>query len=159
MVEEKREKRGRAEAIQEAEEKKEERRPEVTDFGELATFYKRSYLEGLEMALRGQEEMEKLMREATKPGFAMWNEWLRHSRQWVQALPEITGGDTGVPNPWLTWSKECTETACGAADLLLRATEELFNSGFSLYEKVAAQPIRKHTRELNKQWMEVMIQG
>jgi len=42
MVEEKREKRGRAEAIQEAEEKKEERRPEVTDFGELATLYKQS---------------------------------------------------------------------------------------------------------------------
>ena len=101
------------------EEKKEKRGPVAVDFTELAKFCKESYLEGLEVALKGQEETEELIKEAITQGYAIPKEWLKLSRQWLQAWDEIGGISSGTPNPWLTWSKQYTEAVCGSAEPLL----------------------------------------
>lgn len=145
--------------IQMAEEKKEKRGAGTVDFTGLANFCKDSYLEGLEVALKGQEETERLIKEAVSQGYAIPKEWLKMSRQWLQAWEEIGGVTSGTPNPWLTWSKQYTEAMCGGAEPLLKAAEEAFNTGFSMYEKILAIPMRRYVREFNKRCMETVIPG
>lgn len=140
-----------------AEEKK--REAGTVDFMELARFCKESYLEGLEVALKGQEETERLIKEAITQGHAIPKEWLRLSRQWLQAWEEAAGATSGMPNPWLTWTKQCAEASCGGAEPLLKASEEAFNTGFSTYEKVLAIPARRYVREFNRKWMDAVIPG
>jgi hypothetical protein len=141
-----------------AEEKKEKRGAMAMDFTELAKFCKDSYLEGLEVALKGQEETEKLIKEAITQGYAIPKEWVKLSRQWLQAWDEIGGVSSGIPNPLLTWSKQYMEAVCGGAEPLLKASEEAFNTGFSFYEKILANPARRYAREFNKRCMETVIQ-
>ena len=141
-----------------AEEKKEKKGAMAMDFTEVGKFCKESYLEGLEVALKGQEETEKLVKEAISQGCAIPKEWLKLSRQWLQAWDEIGGVSSGIPNPWLTWYKQYTEAVCGGAEPLLKASEEAFNTTFSFYEKVLANPSRRYTREFNKRCMETVIQ-
>ena len=157
MVEEKREKRGGGVIAEISEERKQEKTARGTGFENFPQFYRDSYLEGLEVALKGQEQVEKLIREASDRSFALWKEWLKQPRQWVQAWSGNAGGNLGVPNPWQNWSQECAETACGMADLFLKGTEDLFTSWFSLYEKVVAQPARKFTWQFNKQCIDGMF--
>ena len=142
-----------------AEEKKEKRGAMGADFTELAKFCKESYLDGLEVALKGQEETERLIKEAMTQGYAIPKEWVKLSRQWLQAWDEIGGVSSGIPNPMLTWSKQCAEAACGGAEPLFKAAEEAFQTGFSMYEKVVAIPARKYAREFNRRSMETIIQG
>ena len=153
MAEEKRER------IQMAEEKREKRGAVNVDFTELTKFCKESYLEGLEVALKGQEETEKLIKEAITQGYAIPKEWLKMSRQWLQAWDEIGGVSSGIPNPMLTWSKQYAEAICGGAEPLFKASEEAFQTGFSMYEKVLAIPARRYAREFNRRSMETVIQG
>jgi len=129
------------------------------DFTELAKFCKESYLDGIEVALKGQEETEKLINEAITQGYAIPKEWLKMSKQWLQAWDEIGGVSSGVPNPMLAFSKQCAEAACGGAEPLFKASEEAFRTGFSIYEKILAIPARRYTRELNRRCMETVIQS
>ena len=142
-----------------AEEKREKRGAVGVDFTELTKFCKESYLDGIEVALKGQEETEKLIKEAITQGYAIPNEWLKMSKQWLQAWDEIGGVSSGVPNPMLAFSKQCAEAVCGGAEQLFKAAEEAFHTGFSMYEKVLAIPARRYTREFNRRSMETVIQS
>ena len=139
--------------------KNEKRMAGAMDFTELAKFCKESYLDGLEVALKGQEETEKLIKETITQGHAIPKEWLKVSRQWLQAWDEIGGVSSGTPNPMLTWSKQYMESVCGGAEPLLKASEEAFRTGFSQYEKVLAVPARRHSREFNRKGMDTVIPG
>lgn len=130
---------------------------EKADFTEWAKFCKESYLDGLEVSLKGQEETEKLIKEAITQGFTIPKEWLKLSRQWLQVWDEIGGVASGRPNPWVTWSRQCAEATCGVAEPLLMASEEVFHTGFSLYENVLAIPVRRFVREFNKRYLEAVI--
>jgi pimeloyl-ACP methyl ester carboxylesterase len=89
----------------------------------------------LEMALKGQEEVEKLVKDTVIQGCALPQEWLKLSRQWLQSWEEIGGAATGVSNPILTQSRQYMESACAGAEPLLKASEEAFRTGFSVYER------------------------
>ncbi len=140
-----------------ATEKSEKKMVGAVDFTELAKFYKESYLEGLEVALKGQEETERLINEAITQGYAIPEEWLKLSRQWLQTWDEFTGISAGVPNPMLTWFKQYTAAVCGGAEPMLKAAEEAFHTGLSTYEKILANPARRYAREFNKKCLETVI--
>jgi len=139
-----------------AEEKKEKRGAGQPNFSGVAQFCKESYLEGLGVALKGQEETEKMFKEAVTQGYAIPREWTKLSREWLGTWDEIGGVSTGVANPALSFSKQCMGAICGGTEPLLRASEEAFNAGFSCYEKIVAKPVREYTREWNKKWMEAI---
>ncbi|MGH7272981.1 MAG: hypothetical protein ACREIQ_00790 [Nitrospiria bacterium] len=141
------------------EEKNEKRMAGAVDFTELGKFCKESYLEGLEAALKGQQEAERLIKEAITQGYAVPEEWLKLSRQWLQAWDEIGGVSSGIPNPLLTLCKQYAESVCGGAEPMLKAAEEAFRTGFSTYEKILATPVRRYAREFNKKGMETVIPG
>jgi hypothetical protein len=128
------------------------------DFAQMARFYKESSLQGLELALKGQEETEKASRNAAGQAFAVPKEWLKLSRQWLQAWDEIAGM-SGTPNPWLTWSKQCTEACCAGAEPMLKAAEETFQTGYTFYEGTLAGPSRRYLREFSRRFMEAVIPG
>jgi len=140
-------------------ERKEKRGVGTVDFTELTKFCKDSYLEGLEVALKGQEETEKLIKESISQGYAIPKEWLKLSRQWLQAWDEIGGVTSGIPNPIVTFTKQYTEAVCGGTEPLLKASEEAFKTGISMYEKTVAAPSRKYAREFNKRCLDTVIQG
>jgi hypothetical protein len=142
-----------------AEEKKEKGRIGAVEFTELAKFCKDSYLEGLEAALKGQEEIERLIKEAITQGYAIPKEWFKLSRQWLQAWEEIGESASGTSNPLLTWTNQCAEAICGGAEPLLKASEEAFHTGFSTYEKVLANPARRYVREFSRKWMDAVTPG
>jgi len=137
-------------------EKSEKRGAGAPDFSEVAQFCKESYLDGLGVALKGQEEAERVFKEAVVQGCAIPREWTKLSREWLNAWDEIGGISTGAPNPVLSFSKQCVSAIYGGTEPLLRASEEAFSAGFSCYEKIVAKPVREYTRGLNKKCMETV---
>ena len=129
------------------------------DFTEMGRFWKENYLEGFELTLKGQEESEKAIKSIVSQGFAAPREWLRLTRQWSQAWDEIAGISTGIPNPWLTWTKQYTATCCGTVEPSIKGAEETFETGYSFYEKTVAAPSRKYVREFNKRCLDTVIPG
>ncbi len=120
-------------------------------------FCRESYLAGLEAALNGQEEAERLVKDTVSQGYALPQAWLKLSREWLQSWEEIGGSAMGISNPVLTQSRQCMEAACGGTEPLIRASEEAFRAGFSVYEKLVAQPSRRYAREFGKRLVKATV--
>jgi len=124
------------------------------DFTEITKIWKKSYLEGVELTIKGQEEAEKAFKSGVSEGFSVPREWLGLSQQWIRAWDEIAGISTGIPNPWRTWTKQCTEAYCGGVGPFFKSAEETFETGYSFYETKVSAPSRKYVREFSNRYVD-----
>ena len=129
------------------------------DYTEVAKVWKETYFEGLELAIKGQEEAEQATKNVIDQSFAVPREWARLSRQWVQTWDEISNIATGTHNPWLTISKQFAATYYGNVEPPIKAAEESFETGFSFYEQTVSSPSRKFMRDFSKRSLDAVIPG
>ena len=129
----------------------------VKDVAWIANAWRDSYFQGLDVAIKTQEEMERTAKEALAQGFSVQREGIKWYKQCADSLTTNTGTIAGMPNPLSVWTKQALDTANGTAETALKASEEAVKSGLAFYETAIAAPARKQAKELSARLFEMVV--
>lgn len=129
-----------------------DRMSEVMD---MARVWKEGYLKGLETSLQWQEQNEQLVKDAVRQGFSAYQQWFALYKNFLgKSSDQMQGQTNGLPNHFLTFTREILQTSQDMTEPLLKTACE---TSIDYYEKAVAGPARKYTVEINKKVMDTII--
>ena len=127
----------------------------MSEVMEMARVWKEGYLKGLETSLQWQEQSEQLVKDAVSQGFSAYRQWCTLYKNWLgKPWDQVQGQTNGLPNHFLTFTREILQTSQNVAEPLLKTACE---TSFDYYEKAVAGPARKYAVEINKKVMDTII--
>src|SRR4030095_9240094 len=79
---------------------------------DMAKVWKEGYLKGLEAFLQWQQQNEQLVKQAVRQGLLAYHQWLGMYKNLLrQPWDQVQGQSTGVPNPFLAFTREILQTS------------------------------------------------
>ncbi len=124
----------------------------------MTKFWKDTYFQSLDVALKTQEEAERMVKEAISQGFSLQHDWLKWSKQCAESWGHTSNSIAGAPpNPFAPWTRQATDAATSGAETALKVSEETVKSGFALYETTIAAPMRKQARDVSTRLFETVV--
>ena len=123
----------------------------------MAKFWKDSYFQGLDAAVKTQEEAEQAIQDAISQGFAIQRDCLKWSKECAESWNAAGSTVAGMPNPMAVLTRQIADAGNRGTESALKVTEETVKSGFALYEKAIATPMRRQVKDLSARVFETVI--